>query len=119
MGDRTANFISVLLLFVAYSAVVGLVPFLYFRYHRNIPLKRRVHKWQAILAGTFMFLFATFTTRLSVGLLILIPLALITFLNVRSVIVSDTCGRMITPKPPFSWRWHHWKCAERDPDKFH
>ena len=119
MDDRVATLLAVIVLFGTYTAIVGLVPYLYFRHHKNFPLKRRVNKLIAILSATMMFLFTTLTTRLSVGLLSLIPLTLITYLNIRNTIVCAVCCRTIHRQSRFTVRWHHSKCAERDPAKFY
>ena len=77
-------------------ALLGLASFVFFTFHRNAVLKRRV--WRVgvpVLGVAFLGLVAWFT-RSAVMLLFALPaVALITFLNLRSVRFCDACGQTV------------------------
>jgi hypothetical protein len=104
---------------VAYHAVVWLARLLYFRHHKTSQDVRCANRWTAILAATSMFLFVTLTMHVGVGLISLVPLTLATYLGLKRIIVCDTCRRTIHTHAPFTVRWHHSRCAERNANRFH
>lgn len=90
------------IIFVASWVIIGLISWLYFRGNTNIDLKRRFHKWSAIVYGAmFFFLIALSFAGFSFFLLFFgAAIALITYLNIRNTIFCNACG-----KQSYNYKW--------------
>ena len=82
------------LFFIASWVIVLLISWIYFRFNKDIGLKRRCHKRGVIIYGTMFF----FLTALGMGpsfflLIIGAAIVLIMYLNIRNTIFCDACGK--------------------------
>jgi predicted CDP-diglyceride synthetase/phosphatidate cytidylyltransferase len=105
------------IVFVASWVIIGLTSFIYFRYHKNLELKKRVHTWSGIAYGISFVILVAVTTTLTLGLVSIGPIALITYLAIRDTIFCSVCGRAIYTHSPFIVWWHGWRCGAQPPYK--
>lgn len=94
--------------FVAFTvpwAILGLSSFLFFHFNRNAALKRRV--WPAFIV-TIGIIFAGFVFHVMGHqqpqvLYFMVPaIILISFLNIRTTLFCDACGKTLYRQPIFS-----------------
>lgn len=107
-------------IFIASCVIIGLISWLYFRGNTNIDLKRRFHKWSAIVYGAMFFLLIaiTFVGRLSPILLFFgAAIALLTYLNIRNTVFCNACGKVTYFNMWFSKIEYCAKCGEKLPDR--
>ncbi len=87
---------------------------LFFWFNKNAALKRRLFPYFMIAAALVMVIFVFFSGIPPQALFIVIPaVALISFLNIRSIKFCDSCGRTINSQNPFSPAEYCQKCGAK------
>jgi hypothetical protein len=88
-------------LFFVFVVLAGTGSF-FFILSRNAPLKRRLWPAWMVLVALGFLAFAWGIAGPAMPLILLVPIALITFLNLRNMRFCDACGRTVFNAGPFS-----------------
>ncbi len=90
-------------IFISTWAVLGAIAFYLFYLNKNVEMKRRLWPLFNIFIGVLFVVFISLMGFPLQTLFIAIPgVALIVFLNIRSVKFCDNCGRITHGRTPFS-----------------
>ena len=88
------TYLSIFVVWAALTAAGGI----FFWFHRNAALKRKLFPWYVIGGGGFFAGIAIWQTGGRMAFLLVPAVAVIAWLNIRNTRWCDQCGRMSAPR---------------------